>query len=152
MNGQPVHSRPEIEQLTAKFANAVTNRDFAALGSFYEERARLLPPGAPMVEGRAAIQVAQQKMIESGVRALNLQAVDVIEAGDFVIEIGRTTVTIQPPGAKSVMLWLVGKRRLTRHGKSVVVWRRQEDGTFKIVVDTFNSDGAHGFHAPSSLG
>jgi Ketosteroid isomerase homolog len=97
-----------------------------------------------MVEGRAAIQAAQQKMIEGGVQALDLQAVDVIEAGDFVIEIGRTTVTIQPPGAKSLILLLVGKRRLTKQGKSVVVWRRQKDGALKIVVDTFNSD--HGGH------
>lgn len=145
-----MNSRAEIEQLTAKFAKAVTNKDFAALGSFYEERARLLPPGAPMVEGRAAIQAAQRKMIESGVQALDLQAVDIIEAGDFVIEIGRTTVTIQPPGAKALILLLVGKRRLIRQGKSVVVWRRQKDGALKIVVDTFNSDGARGFHAPKA--
>jgi ketosteroid isomerase-like protein len=137
-------TRAEIEKLTAKFAKAVTNKDFAALGSFYDERARFLPPGAPMVEGRAAIQAAQQKMIEGGVQVLDLQAVDVIEAGDFVIEIGRTTVTIQPSGAKSLILLLVGKRRLTKQGKSVVVWRRQKDGALKIVVDTFNSD--HGGH------
>lgn len=122
--------RAEIEELTAQFAKAVTNKDFAALGPFYEERARFLPPGAPMVEGRAAIQAAQQKMIEGGVRALDLECVDVIEAGDFAIEIGRTTVTIR----------LLGLFSITRTGKSVVVWRRQQDGTLKIVVDTFNSD------------
>lgn len=122
--------RAEIEKLTAQFAKAVTNKDFAALGPFYEERARLLPPGAPMVEGQAAIQAAQQKMIEGGVQALDLECVDVIEAGDFAIEIGRTTVTIQ----------LLGLFSITRTGKSVVVWRRQNDGTLKIVVDTFNSD------------
>jgi ketosteroid isomerase-like protein len=27
-----------------------------------------------------------------------------------------------------------------RQGKSIVVWRRQKDGTLKIVADTFNSD------------
>ncbi len=122
--------RAEIEKLTAKFAMAVTNKDFAALGPFYEEQARLLPPGARIVKGRAAIQIAQQKMIEGGVQALDLECVDVIEAGDFAIEIGRTTVTIQ----------LLGLFSITRTGKSVVVWRRQEDGTLKIVVDTFNSD------------
>jgi ketosteroid isomerase-like protein len=122
--------RAEIEKLTAQFAKAVTNKDFAALGPFYEERARLLPPGAPMVEGRAAIQAAQQKMIEGGVQALDLECVDVIEAGDFAIEIGRTTVTIR----------LLGLFSITRTGKSVVVWRQQKDGTLKIVVDTFNSD------------
>jgi ketosteroid isomerase-like protein len=133
-------TRAEIEKLTARFAKAVMDKDFATLGSCYEERARFLPPGAPMVEGRAAIQAAQQKMIEGGVQALDLQAVDVIEAGDFVIEIGRTTVTIQPPGLKSLILLLLGKRRLIKQGKSVVVWRRQKDGALKIVLDTFNSD------------
>jgi ketosteroid isomerase-like protein len=123
-------SRAEIEKLTAKFAKAVSNKDFAALGSFYEERARLLPPGAPMVEGRAAIQTAQQRMIEGGVQALDLDVIDVIEAGDFAIEIGRITVTIQPPSAKSMI----------DKGKSVVVWHRQKDGALKIAVDTFNSD------------
>jgi ketosteroid isomerase-like protein len=133
-------SHAEIEELTAKFAKAVTNKDFAALGSFYEERARLLPPGAPMVEGRAAIQTAQQRMIEGGVQALDLAVIDVIEAGDFAIEIGRTTVTIQPAGAKSMI----------DNGKSVVVWRRQQDGALKISVDTFNSDAPRGFHAPQA--
>src|SRR5258708_11220883 len=123
-------SRAEIESLTAKFAQAVTNKDFAALGSFYEERARLLVPGTPMVEGRSAIQSAQQSMIEGGVQALDLDVIDVIEAGDLAIEIGRTTLTIQPPGGVSVI----------EYGKSVVVWRRQKDGALKIAVDTFNSD------------
>jgi uncharacterized protein (TIGR02246 family) len=123
-------SRAEIEKLTAKFAKAVTNKDIAALGSFYEERALFLPPGAPIVEGRAAIREAQQRMIEGGVQALHLDVIDIIEAGDFAIEIGRTTVTIQPPGADAMI----------DKGKSVVVWRRQKDGALKIAVDTFNSD------------
>jgi ketosteroid isomerase-like protein len=133
-------TRAEIEKLTAKFAKAVTDKDVAFLGSYYEERARFLPPGAPMVEGPAAIRAAQQKMIERGITALDLQAVDVIEAGDFIVEIGRITVTIQPPGVMGLVLLLVGKRRLIKYGKSVVIWRRQKDGALKIMVDTFNSD------------
>jgi ketosteroid isomerase-like protein len=123
-------ARGEIEKLTASFAQAVTNKDFAALGPFYEEHARLLVAGAPMVEGRAAIQSAQQRMIEGGVQALRLDIVDVIEAGDLAVEIGRYTLTIQLPHGGPV----------TDKGKSVVVWRRQKDGALKIVVDTFNSD------------
>jgi len=123
-------NRAEIEKLTAKFAEAVTNKDFVALGSFYEEEARLLPPGAPMVQGRAAIQAAQRHMIEGGVQALDLDVIDVIDAGEFAIEIGRTIVTIQPQGAQAMI----------DKGKSVVVWRRQKDGALKIAVDTFNSD------------
>lgn len=123
-------ARAEIENLTAKFAEAVTKKDFAKLGTFYEERARLLIAGAPMVEGRAAIQSAQQHMIEGGVQALRLDVVDVIEAGDLAVEIGRYTLTIHKPDGAS----------LTDRGKSVVVWRRHTDGALKIAVDTFNSD------------
>jgi ketosteroid isomerase-like protein len=123
--------RADIETLTKKFSAAVTNKNFAAMGSFYEEQARLLVAGAPMVEGRSAIQKAQQQMIERGVQALALDVVDVIEAGDLAVEIGRYTLTIQPSGGVPVI----------DRGKSVVVWRRQQDGGLKIAVDTFTSDG-----------
>jgi ketosteroid isomerase-like protein len=135
-------TREEIERLTAEFARAATDKNFAALGLFYEEGARFLPPGGPMAEGPTEIQAAQQKIIESGVKTLDLRAIDVIEAGDFVIEIGQITVTIQPAGIKSLFLLMIGKRRLTIHGKSIVVWHRQKDGTLKIVADTFNHNGS----------
>ena len=133
-------TRAEVERLTAKFAKAVTDKDIATLGPFYEERARFLPPGAPMVEGPVAIQDAQRKIIDQGLQTLALQADEIIEAGDFVIEIGRITVTFKPRGIKSLIAALMGKRVFTVRGKSVVVWRRQRDGALKIVVDTFNSD------------
>jgi ketosteroid isomerase-like protein len=137
-------SRAEIERLTAKFAKAVTEKDIAALGSFYEEGARFLPPGAPTAKGPVAIQAAQQKIMEAGVQTLTLQAEDIIEAGDFIIEIGRVTATIKPRGMMSLIALLKGRTKFTIHGKSVVVWRRQMDGSLKIAVDTFNSD-ARGF-------
>jgi ketosteroid isomerase-like protein len=127
------NTQTEIKNYTAKFAKAVTNKDFAMIGTYYEEQARWLPPGGRIVEGRAAIQTAQQKMIESGVQTLDLEAIDIIESGDFVIEIGRITVTIRP--VRIVPWWTIIVK-----GKSVVVWRRQKDGSLKIVADIFNSD------------
>jgi ketosteroid isomerase-like protein len=135
-----VDARAEVEQHTATFASAVTSRNYAVLGPLYEPGARFLPPGGPMVIGRAAIQASVRKLVERGITALDLEAVDVIESGDLVIEIGRTTVTIQPSGIMALVLFLVGKRKLTRRGKSIVVWRRQKDGALKIMADTFNSD------------
>jgi ketosteroid isomerase-like protein len=135
-----MNTRAEIEALTSTFAQAITEKNFAALGRFYEEHARYLPPNGPMVEGPAAIEAAERRMAERGIVALDLEAVDVIEMGDCAVEIGRVTVTVQPPGLIGILLTLIGKRRFVKHGKSVVVWRRQDDGSLKIVVDTFNSD------------
>ena len=129
-NGEVMSRRTEIEELTAKFSKAVTNKDFAALGFFYEEGARLLMPGAPMVEGRAAIQSAQQRMIEGGVQSLRHDVIDIIEAGDLTIEIGRYTLTIQPPSAE------VRDRPRQVRCCMAPTERRQP----QIAVDTFNSD------------
>jgi len=57
-----------------------------------------------------------------------------------LIEVGRIAVTIRPPGLKSLLLLLMGKRSVLVRGKSVVIWRRQKDGSLKIMIDTFNSD------------
>jgi ketosteroid isomerase-like protein len=53
-----------------------------------------------------------------------------IEAGDLAVEIGRYKLTIQLPTGASMI----------DQGKSVLVWRRQQDGTLKIAVDTFTSN------------
>ena len=140
-NDEAMSARAEIERLTEKFAKAVTGKDFAALGPFYEDRARFLPPGAPMVEGPVAIQAAQRKIIEQGLQSLTLCADDIIEAGDLIIEIGRIAVTIRPRGIRLLLAMIMGKRTFTIRGKSVVIWRRQKDDSLKIAVDTFNSDG-----------
>jgi ketosteroid isomerase-like protein len=44
--------REQIESLNAELSQAAANKDTAGIASFYEERALLLPPGAPLVEGR----------------------------------------------------------------------------------------------------
>lgn len=120
--------RGEIERLTAKFSEAVTNRNLEELGAFYEEHARFLPPGMPMVEGREAIQAAMRRMVERGITSLKLEAIDIIEVGDFAIEIGQLTLTAR----------IFGLFSITRKGKSIVVWHRQKDGALKIAADTFN--------------
>jgi ketosteroid isomerase-like protein len=125
-------TRAEIARLTTVFAEAVTARDYGVIGPYYDEKARLLPPGRPMVEGRNAIAAVQREMIEEGVIALDLAPVDVIESGDLVIEIGRTKVTIRPVFAPFITF--------TKSGKSIVVWRKQPDGSLRIIADTFNSD------------
>jgi ketosteroid isomerase-like protein len=83
-----------------------------------------------MVKGVAAIVAAQRNIIQRGVQALNLECVDIIEAGEFAIEIGRVTMTMRASVGGST----------TVSGKSIVVWRRQRDGGLKIFADIFNSN------------
>jgi ketosteroid isomerase-like protein len=122
--------RSLIESHIAEFCKAVSNKDAAGLSTFYESGARFLAPGAPLAEGRAAIQATMQGLLDAGMQALSLDTVDVIDDSNISVEVGRYTLTIQPPGQESAI----------DNGKYVVVWREQADGTLLIAADCFNSD------------
>jgi len=123
-------SRAEIETVNQEFVKAFSNQDAKAFASLYAQDAKLLPPGAPLIEGRAGIEAFGQQMFANGVRGLELETLDVLEADGLVVDVGRYTMTIQSPGGD-----------LMRDvGKYVAVFRRQADGGLKVVVDTFNSD------------
>jgi ketosteroid isomerase-like protein len=51
-------------------------------------------------------------------------------AGDYAIETGTVTVTVQPEG----------KAAQTSNGKYVVVWKRQTDGSWQLHHDIWNDN------------
>jgi len=81
-------------------------------------------------EGRPAIQGAMQELLGMGVRSLEIEPIDVREAGDLTIEYGRYTLGIQPEGAEA----------MTDVGKYVVVHEARPGGSTKIALDIFNSN------------
>ncbi|HEY2651651.1 MAG TPA: hypothetical protein VGI50_07010 [Solirubrobacteraceae bacterium] len=72
--------REQIESLNAELSKAAANKDTAGIAGFYEERALLLPPGAPIVEGRENFQPRFDAFIPNA-QSLNMafDLVDVIE-------------------------------------------------------------------------
>jgi ketosteroid isomerase-like protein len=102
--------------------------NFDALDRIYTSDARILPPGAPMISGRTAIKQFWSDMV-TGAHAQSavLSSVDVMPAGDGVVEIGRAVLTIAPPGQAEAQMEV----------KYVVYWR-EEDGRWKWHVDIWN--------------
>ena len=100
-------------------------RNFAARDQIYTANARILPPGAPMITGREDIKAFWASAIESlNASSAVLESVDVIEAGDGVVEIGRATLTAGPGGQQMEV-------------KYVGHWQ-QEDGHWKWNIDIWN--------------
>jgi uncharacterized protein (TIGR02246 family) len=120
----------EVERLAQAFHDGVAQRDAAAVAGLYAENGRFLPPGMPAAEGPAAIQSALQQLLDMGVHSLDIEPVDVREAGEMTIEYGHYVLVIQPVGAEA----------LTDQGKYVVVHESQSDGRTKILLDIFNSN------------
>ena len=103
-------------------------RNFAALDDIYTRGARILPPGAPMISGREAIKKFWTDLVQSAnAKSAILASVDVMPAGDGVVEIGKATLTVEPPGQSAAQMEV----------KYVVYWQ-QEDGRWKWHVDIWN--------------
>jgi uncharacterized protein (TIGR02246 family) len=120
----------EVNAVAQAFHDGVASRDAAALASLYSEEGRFLPPNMEPCEGPAAIQAAMQGLLDMGARSLDIEPIDVREAGDMTIEYGRYELGIEPEGAE----------RVTDVGKYIVVHESQDHGSTKIVLDIFNSN------------
>jgi ketosteroid isomerase-like protein len=103
-------------------------RNFDALDQIYTVDARILPPGAPMITGRPAIRKFWADLVEGAhAVAAQLTSVDVMKAGDGLVEIGRAVLTVAPPGETEAEMEV----------KYVVYWR-EEDSRWKWHVDIWN--------------
>jgi ketosteroid isomerase-like protein len=99
-----------------------------AFDNIYTRGARILPPGAPMISGGAAIKSFWANFIkDTNATAATLETVDAMVDRDGVVEIGKAVVTMQAPGTDAANLEV----------KYVVYWR-EEDGRWKWHVDIWN--------------
>jgi ketosteroid isomerase-like protein len=106
------------------------NRNFDALDQIYTADASILPPGAPLVSGRPAIKAFWSSLIAAAnAKSAVLSSIDVMAAGDGIVEIGSAQLTIEPEGQGATGVEL----------KYVVYWR-QEDARWKWHVDIWNQN------------
>lgn len=120
----------EVDAVAQAFHDGVANRDAAALASLYADHGRFLPPDLEPCEGSSEIQAAMQQLLDMGASSLDIEPLDVREAGNMTIEYGRYTLGIEPQGADA----------MPQVGKYVVVHEAQADGSTKIALDIFNAN------------
>ena len=124
--------RQAIDAANERFEQAVERNDTTtALAANYADDAIVMPQGTEAWRGRDAIQkgfVGMNKQMP--IKDMDLKTDDVTVGGDLAVETGTYEMTMQPSGGKE----------MKDKGKYVVVWKRQPDGSWKIVRDIFNSD------------
>ena len=113
--------RDELDTINAAFGEAFATQDAERLAAFYADDARLLFTGQPTIRGRDAVDATLRDMVGGGPANLRFLTDEVIADGSLVIDIGR----------------IVGPRG---ESKYVVVYRRQGDGSLRIIVDAASSD------------
>ncbi len=122
-----------LDSLNKAFLAAVAKRDTEALVSSYADDARVLPPGEPRADGHEAIRKVWVRFLRTPGLELNAISSQPIftEAGDMIIDVGSYTMKMNDAKGKP----------MEDVGKYVTIFKKM-NGSWKIAVDTFNSDKA----------
>jgi uncharacterized protein (TIGR02246 family) len=118
--------RKAVEEGNRKFRAAVERKSYADMAALYTDNAKLLPPDAPIVTGRKAIESFWKEAVPAlGLVSATLKTLDLEVAGDdTAYEVGEAHLKTAKGQATA---------------KYVVVWRRGEDGTWRLHRDIWNS-------------
>ncbi|MGA3192642.1 MAG: SgcJ/EcaC family oxidoreductase [Candidatus Bathyarchaeia archaeon] len=129
---EPERDVKSICELEYKAREAAKAKDLDRYVSFYADDAVLLWPGTPMIIGRAAIRKFMRVFFSMPEFSLSFETarVEVSPSGDFAYTCGINKVTLVDLNGK----------RMKDSGKYLTVYRKQSDGTWKVVADMGNSD------------
>ena len=122
----------ELRTLDAKLGHAIDAKDAAAIAAFYAEDAILMPTAEPIIKGKAAITEEWKHIlaIPAFHNESTLGGVQVASAGDLAYTYGSYRSRLMGEDGKITM----------EPGKWLTIWKKQPDGGWQIVVDTYNTD------------
>jgi len=121
-----------IRAASAAWSQAATAKDLDKVVSFYADDALVLPDKAPAISGNENIRKNWAPLLALPGPGLSWKtnSLEVARSGDIAYETGAYVfVTTDKKGKSS-----------DAKGKYVVVWKKQNDGSWKVVVDTDNAD------------
>jgi uncharacterized protein (TIGR02246 family) len=128
----PAAVRQALDDFGAAWETAALTNDGAALAALYAEDAVVLPPGAPLMSGRAAIESGFAAMVAlTPFTAIEIvtDGVDVSASGDLAYGYGTFTSTNT-----------VGGQPFEDTGKWTSI-HENRDGQWVTVLDIWNSNG-----------
>ena len=123
----------QIEKLNKEMTKYMMEGNTEKSISMYTEDAISMPNYQPMHEGIDAINQANEKMASSGVKFNSFEAttVKVLPGEKLITEIGTYKLSMTMSGMDKPM---------DDHGKYITIWEKQQDGSLKVKLETWNSD------------
>lgn len=124
-------ARAMIDAANARAAAAINANDVAAWAEAYADDAIVMQPDEPAWRGKADLVARATAMLQAvSLSNVKFTTQDVMASGDLAVETGAFSWTLTPKGGKP----------MDQAGKYVAVWKKQADGSWKIVRDINNSD------------
>ena len=121
-----------LRDADAQWSKAAEAKDLDKTVSYYADDAIVMPPNASAATTKEAIRSAWKEMLTTPGAAISWKAtkVQVAQAGDLAYVSGTYEETMTDASGQSVK----------DHGKYVEIFKKQADGTWKVVADIWNSD------------
>lgn len=101
--------------------------NYAAIPDLYTEDTLVLPRGRPAVVGREAMRRAIGGLAAGRKVDIDLQEREIVVAGDYAWYVGDFRVTYTPPDPRTPPR--------TEHARSLVIFKRGEDGAWRVHRD-----------------
>lgn len=123
----------KVQMMNDEYAKQMMAGDMNALWDYYSDDIISMPSYEPMIKGLDAAKESAKKMEESGMKitAFSTTSTDIMQSGNFVIDIGTYSISMQIPGME--IPW-------DDYGKYLNVWEMMGDGSMKLKVETWNTD------------
>jgi uncharacterized protein (TIGR02246 family) len=121
----PAVQQAAIRGLDAAWAKAVAAKNVDQAVSYYADSASLMLPGTPITTGKAAIRATWGMLLGQPGTTLTFAPITIDVSGDRAIEIGSYELTANDKSGKPQ----------TSKAKYIVVWGKQADGNWKVLVD-----------------
>ena len=118
-----------IEAAFEEYVKALKGGNSEEIAAQYTENAKLLPPNTKMVIGRQAIGLYWKENMNPEIKDVKLETVEVQVREDIAYQVGKFAISYEPASGLTI----------TIEGKSLYVWKRQDD-SWKMDVDIWNID------------
>jgi ketosteroid isomerase-like protein len=121
-----------IRRLDADWVKAAQSKRVDEWMAFYSPDAVVLPPNETVATNQDSIRKDVGELLGLPGESLSWEPtkVEVARSGDMAYLYGAYELTMDGPDGKPV----------TDHGKNIEIWKKQADGNWRCVVDTWNSD------------
>jgi ketosteroid isomerase-like protein len=122
----------KIRELEAAFSAAAGTKDIDKVLSYYGEYAVMFVPNAPSATTKVTIRNAWKEMLTPPGASTSWKAtkVEVAKSGDLAYTSGPYQDTRNDANGKPIKDF----------GNYLTVWKKQADGTWKVVADIWNSE------------
>ena len=121
-----------IRALDEQWSATAAKNDLDGTVAFYAEDAVLLPPNAPVATDRKLIRESWAGLLGPNTAvSWKVSKAEVAKSGELGYLYGTYQLSIKDPK---------GGPTINDRGKFLEVWKKQSDGKWKCIVDTYNSD------------